>query len=250
MLSKLKMGKKIIIWGLLSLSFIFTAAPVSAYMADWGLDIDGSGGDYGITTIAEYLDLTGFTTIYEDNTNDTFTETGMFYVNSYDTDGFFDTTGAALTAEFFTSGSMLTDEDFVFDETEGALIISSYLSDEIIGVFDLVSGEGSFEDNNGWISIDFVASELAEGYWFDSDGNDLSAWTLEEDSFVLTFAITTVNASLSDDSVEGVLTVSNNGQFRLDAVVVPEPATMLLFGAGLLCIAGGIRKERIQISNH
>jgi len=53
---QIKNGEKIIILGLLSLSFIFTAAPVSAYMTDWGLDIDGSESeddDYGITLIKE-----------------------------------------------------------------------------------------------------------------------------------------------------------------------------------------------------
>lgn len=246
MLSKLEMGKKIIILGLLSLSFIFTAAPVSAYMTDWGLDIDGSEIDadaYEITLIEDHLDLTGSTTITSTG-DDTFIEEGTFSVYSYDSSEFFGI--EALTAEFSATGLMLTDDEFVFDETESALIISNYL-DDVIGVFDLVSGEGSFVAENGYITVDFVASELTEGYWFDSDGNDLSAWTLDEDSFVLTFAIATVNASIDGDS-DGVLTVSNSGQFRLE--VVPEPATMLLFGAGLLCIAGGIRKERIKISNH
>jgi len=38
-------------------------------------------------------------------------------------------------------------------------------------------------------------------------------------------------------------TVSNNGQFRLE--VVPEPATMLLFGVGLICIAGFSKKKMV-----
>jgi hypothetical protein len=246
MFKKLKMIKSFLIVGLL-LSITF-AAPASAYMLNWGLDPNG-GGD-SILTIPEYLNLTGTATITNDFNTFTFSETGTFDSFSYGppTAGFgIDN----LTADFTATGTLGTDE-FYFDEVPDSLTIYTSGGTQI-GVFNLLSGGGGlnedFGPSNGFITANFVAKELAAGYWFASDlTTDLSTLDLESNSPVLTLGFATTNATIVSGTEvydgSGRLTsfdVGNNGQFRLD--VVPEPATLMLFGIGLLGFASISRKK-------
>jgi hypothetical protein len=240
-----KMKKRFLITALLLLSITFSVVPASAYMLNWGFDPDG-GGDT-IITIGEYLDLTGTAHITNDLNTGTFSETGNFSVFSHDSIIF--PVIPAVTAVLSASGT-LAPGAFAFNASSNALMV--YANDStLIGAFDMLSGGGELTGSygpNGWITANFVANSLASGYWFDDAGNDLSLWTLSENSPILTLGLATTNATVLQSpapiSVDGNLVdfyVSNNGQFRLD--VIPEPATMFLFGAGLICIAGFSRKK-------
>ncbi|WP_286819986.1 PEP-CTERM sorting domain-containing protein [Desulfobacter sp. UBA2225] len=249
MLSKFKIMKSFLVFAFFLMSITFTIAPASAYMLNWGLDPNG-GGD-SILTVPEYLNLTGTATITNDFTTLTFAETGTFHSFSYGPP-----TAPLLldylTATFQATGTLGTDE-FYFDAVPSSLHIYTAGNVEI-GVFNLLSGGGGlnadFGPSNGFITANFVAESLAAGYWFASDlTTDLSTYDLESNSPVLTLGFATTNATIVSGTEvydgSGRLTqfdVGNNGQFRLD--IVPEPATFMLFGIGLLGFAAISRKKR------
>jgi len=130
----------------------------------------------------------------------------------------------------------------------------------LIGSFKQIAAcQACFVDPTGLptgaFAIFFEATSLASGYWFDALGNELQAGT------VLGFA--TVNASYvanppatAVSEIVGELSgnlggftnipsrdfiLSNNGQFRLDAI--PEPGIAALLGLGLIGL-GAVRSRR------
>lgn len=267
----------------------FTSATASAFLNDWYIDIDGDQtgtSTYDATQISEYLDTVGPSYIintFTDGTTGTFEDYGAFVSRAHDGGSLYTWgTDAELTGLFYGEGNvdLGTVGSGTIDFTGGTLDIYADLSPDfatstgtygadngtLIASFDVITGEGTVDPTtavpNGEITVEFESTFLADNYWFDEFGNDLS--DTDPISWILGFA--TTNAShvanpeqivvdeLVDDfagnltnytnTPPGDFIVGTNGQYRLDAV--PEPATLLLLGTGLIGLAGASRKKFFQ----
>jgi len=256
------------------------AAPASAFLQNWSLDIDGSGeiggGPNTAQTINEYLDTVGPSYIVNTITNPafgtgTFHDVGAFvsqnhdggqaysWGGNYELTGLFDGNGSVNLNDGsigFTGGTLkiYADSNPNFGSTVGA---DTYGADDgtLIGTFNVLSGAGSITSTgipNGQISLEFQATSLLQGYWFDENGQDLAT-----DPENLIFGLGTTNASYTQNPTSAVvdelaggnsantppnhLFVGTNGQFR--ASPVPVPGTILLLGTGLLGLIVSSKKK-------
>lgn len=128
-----------------------------------------------------------------------------------------------------------------------------------IGTFTQLAGGGGIinpdgtPSSNGQLTLLFQATSLADGVWLDHDGNQIMAGATI--GFVTTNASQDVNTidpmlktTLSGSSATGNLApqhffVQNGGQLKLESNAVPEPATLAIFGAGLLGL-GALRRRK------
>jgi len=280
---RLVMVKKMLFTFLSIFLMLLISNNVSAqqFLEDWYLDIDGPGG-YSPIQINEYFDTTGSS--YINNTllgggpSFSFEEWGFFATHTHDSGTLYPwISDYELTAIFHANGTGTLGGSINFDDgyleiyvdnsTDYGNITSSstpgvyYGANDgiLIASFEVVSGSGIVDTTgipNGEVTVVFESTYIRPGYFFDENMNDLSnlplywvlgysttnaSWVQNPRDELVTelenFSGQTVNNDPPND-----LVISGNGQYRL--AVVPEPATFMLLGAGMLMVGTFIRRKK------
>ena len=264
-----------------------SAAHAGPVLNDWVFNPNGGGYEAG-QEINEYLDVNGNAFIQITPTGGTsfsFREHAVFNIVQADGNGQLfpvNYAGGNITATFeaygtgnfsgafsFTGGTIRMYQNPTngqYGSTDG--VYGANLGN-LIAEFNVLAGGGGLVDasgsptNNGQVTVMAKAmpGQLAEGYFFNADGDDLS---LES---ILSFAFTNANtvgepqgnlvsevacqyAGFTGAGCDGTsyantpgsyFFVGNNGQFKL--AEVPEPGSLALFGIAMLGAGVAARKR-------
>ncbi|MFC1753795.1 flocculation-associated PEP-CTERM protein PepA [Thermoproteota archaeon] len=252
--------------------FLAVPGQASATMFDWSFNPDGTGLALA-TGVSEFLDYTGLSYIVN-HPDGTFEGWGAFDTEKIDgipisgytnevTSVLYET-GLSTSTGFAIQGGWLnvySDSANDYGSTNGFFGADNGL---LIGSFLVVGGGGSLSGfiPNGTANVFILGTSLASGYWYDDTGVDMSSYVSLQNPWLTGLA--TTNASLLtnpnqlvlDEWAEllnvtgglpftppGALFLSNNGQLRLHKQI-PEPASLVLLGSGLLGLAGFRRKKK------
>lgn len=108
-------------------------------------------------------------------------------------------------------------------------------------VADLSTLEGIFDGTGGnLVGLDYVNIQLADGSWINDIATDGLGNFILPDQVIALGANTFLAHAVGTDGTWAEATITLNGT----GAPVPEPATMLLFGVGLLGLAGVNRRKK------
>lgn len=150
--------------------------------------------------------------------------------------------------DLYANQNITADFDNRTGFTDGTLIASF----EIIYGFGhaIIDPTGQDVTNGGLGEFLLKATNLAQNFWFNEDGDDLADIYNDIDrplEWLVSFADYNVDDTEltpnADPDILFTVEATHDGSIRFDAV--PEPATMILFGIGLLGVAGISRKKTI-----
>ena len=217
---------------------------------EWGfikeLGVDGNAVVFrDITTqnivriYFEFADLTGYIDNYNANTG------GPTTLATYDTVIFDDTFDVNFDQY---AGTIIAYADSDYDPDNG--IIGELAS------FSLLSGDGNAPDlgsganPNGDINFTLGFDSVYTGVWeFADSGEAFEDWIptpgvlgLIDVNAALLPSFSGINPDVGDNGVELLFELEESGTFRVQPI--PEPATMLLLGSGLIGLTGLVRRKK------
>lgn len=243
----------------------------SAHAYNIGFDINGDGATNGFTETeawntqstasAEYNGVYEDIWSYQDAAGN-FTESFTLQVYSGDVAGggtqsysnfYADVTLGGTTdgtTTEFTSGSItlyiedITDGDTIFATNPGIDYEYDAGTDTLVATLELIGGQamtvsGTNQDqgSSGDIDLDFVFTSTTDDF-FDSTTDELAL-----NRWILALAGNGDVSVSNIDYVTSGVTGWDIGGLDIEFEAVPEPTTMMLFGFGLLGIAGITRKK-------
>jgi hypothetical protein len=262
------------IFGALLTVALLPGLALAAPFTNWSVSLDG----VNYLNVPSYLQVTGqgfIQNTFVSPTSFTFQEVAAFRAlnsNSGEVIGIDAFPGWQLTGSFngYGVGDLLAS---TFSFTGGTLDLyaspvikwgqaANFFGSEVgtkIASFEIISGGGSVTPDttpSGSVDTQFVSTFLLPGYFFDPNGKDLI-------TYPLALAFSNLTASFQTDAgtpanfktalaalgytpgnkIPLQFYVANSGEFTVSAV--PEPGTVMLLGAGLICLAAvGRRKMR------
>jgi len=270
---------------MLTLACVLFAAGSSASAMPIALDASAALGngaltpttadDYGVTGVFTEMQFEG-DTVSTDNANGTFSDNGTLnvtdllgltgskaWLNTPEVDaaplnlpnwflvgswtnlqGVTSMTNSTSSHYDYTPGTgnlILTATDGISNSQQVATLTLNSGYSDLSGI-DLVNGTAA----GGSFYLDWEFTSILSGFWLDENGNPLSLAQLQSDGS-LVLAIShgdTFNVSITLNP-DQTLTILSDHDGSMSVGVVPEPATMALFGTGLFGLAGaGLRRKK------